>query len=116
MLLAVVVVISLRAVGTVMAVTMLVTPPATARLAGAQRCAQMTLWGVAFGVGEGVVGLMISYHLSSAPGPPSGSSPAAVFAVVFAITLPRRMPHHHRPLWADLRCRGSGGRRFWCMM
>jgi iron/zinc/copper transport system permease protein len=76
MLLAVVVVISLRAVGTVMTVTMLVTPAATARLV-ARTLRQMTLWGVAFGVGEGVVGLMISYHLSSAPG---------------------RMPHHHRPL------------------
>jgi iron/zinc/copper transport system permease protein len=96
-LLAVVVVISLRAVGTVMAVTMLVTPAATARLF-ARTLRQMTTWGVAFGVTEGVVGLMISYHLSSAPGATIGLVAAAVFAVVFAITLPRRMPHHHRPL------------------
>ena len=97
MLLAVVVVISLRAVGTVMTVTMLVTPAATARLI-ARNLRQMTLWGVAFGVGEGVVGLMLAYHLSSAPGATIGLVAAAVFAVVFVLTLPRRMPHHHRPL------------------
>lgn len=97
MLLAVVVVISLRAVGTVMTVTMLVTPAATARLI-ARDLRSMTLWGVAFGVGEGVVGLMIAYHLSSAPGATIGLVAAVVFAVVFAITLPKRMPHHHRPL------------------
>jgi ABC-type Mn2+/Zn2+ transport system permease subunit len=96
-LLAVVVVISLRAVGTVMAVTMLVTPAATARLL-ARTLRQMTVWGIVFGVGEGVIGLMISYHLSSSPGATIGLLAAAVFALVFAITLPRRMPHHHRPM------------------
>ncbi len=97
LLLAVVVVISLRAVGTVMAVTMLVTPAATARLF-TRTLKQMTLWGVVFGVSEGVAGLMVSYHLSSAPGATIGLVSATVFAAVFAITLPRRMPHHHRPL------------------
>ena len=97
MLLAVVVVISLRAVGTVMAVTMLVTPTATARLI-ARDLRTMTLLGVVFGVGEGVGGLMISYHLSSSPGATIGLVAAAVFALVFGIRLPRRMPHHHRPL------------------
>jgi ABC-type Mn2+/Zn2+ transport system permease subunit len=97
-LLAVVVVISLRAVGTVMAVTMLVTPAATARLL-ARTLRQMTLLGVAFGVGEGVVGLMVSYHLGNVPpGAAIGLLSALVFGVVFAATLPRRMPHHHRPL------------------
>lgn len=97
MLLAVVVVISLRAVGTVMAVTMLVTPAATARLL-ARSLRQMTALGVVFGVSEGVLGLMASYHLGSAPGATIGLVAVAVFAVVFAATLPRRMPHHHRPL------------------
>lgn len=96
-LLAVVVVISLRAVGTVMSVTMLVTPAATARLV-ARNLRHMTLLGVAFGVVEGVVGLMVSYHLGAAPGATIGLVSVAVFAVVFAATLPRRMPHHHRPL------------------
>jgi len=97
LLLAIVVVISLRTVGTVMTITLLVTPPATARLL-ARNLRQMTMWGVAFGVGEAVVGLMLSYHLSSAPGATIGLVAAAAFAVVFGVTLPRRMPHHHRPL------------------
>ncbi|MDO9175863.1 MAG: metal ABC transporter permease [Actinomycetota bacterium] len=97
LLLAVVVVISLRAVGTIMAVTMLVTPAATARLL-AHNLRQMTVLGVVFGVSEGVVGLILAYHLSSAPGATIGLVAAGVFAVVFALTLPRRMPHHHRPL------------------
>lgn len=96
-LLAVVVVISLRAVGTIMSVTMLVTPAATARQL-ARTLSQMTVLGVAFGVGEGVIGLLASYHLDAPPGATIGLLSALVFAVVFAITLPRRMPHHHRPL------------------
>lgn len=96
-LLAIVVVISLRTVGTVMSVTMLVTPAATARLV-ARTLRQMTFLAVAFGVGEGVVGLMVSYHLGSAPGATIGLLAAAVFAVVYLSRLPRRMPHHHRPL------------------
>jgi ABC-type Mn2+/Zn2+ transport system permease subunit len=96
-LLAVVVVISLRAMGTIMSVTMLVKPAATARLL-ARTLRQMTLIGVALGVSEGVFGLILSYHLDSAPGATTGLVAAGVFAIVFAVTLPRRMPHHHRPL------------------
>lgn len=96
-LLAVVTVISLRTVGTVMSVTMLVTPAATSRLF-ARTLRQMTAWGVLFGVSEAIVGLILSYHLDSAPGATIGLVAAGVFAAVFVITLPRRMPHHHRPL------------------
>lgn len=96
-LLAVVVVISLRAVGTVMSVTLLVTPAATARLF-ARSLRQMTIWAVALGVTEGFAGLVLSYHLEAAPGATIGLTAAVVFAVVFGATLPRRMPHHHRPL------------------
>ena len=96
-LLAVVIVISLRAVGTVMSVTLLITPAATSRLF-ARSLRKMTLWAVALGVSEGVVGLVASYHLEAAPGATIGLTAALVFAVVFAATLPRRMPHHHRPL------------------
>lgn len=96
-LLAVVVVVSLRTVGTVMSVTMLVTPAATARLLS-RTLRRMTIVGVVVGVGDGIVGLIASYHLGSAPGATIGLVAAAVFAVAFAVTLPRRMPHHHRPL------------------
>jgi len=97
LLLSLTIVISLQTVGNILVLAMLVTPAATARLS-ARDLKRMTLWGVGFGVSEGVVGLMIAYHLSSAPGATIGLVAAAVFAVVFAITLPRRMPHHHRPL------------------
>lgn len=96
-LLAVVVVISLRTVGTVMSITMLVTPAATARLLS-RTLRQMTLLGVVFGVGEGVAGLTLSYHLDSASGATIGLVAAVVFGVVFVVTLPKRMPHHHRPM------------------
>lgn len=96
-LLAVVVVVSLRTVGTVMSVTMLVTPAATARLL-ARTLRRMTLLGVAIGVGDGVVGLIASYHLGSAPGATIALVAAVVFGIVFLVALPRRMPHHHRPL------------------
>ena len=98
-LLSVVVVVSLRAVGTIMSVTMLVTPPATARLF-ARTLRSMTWWAIAFGVSEGVVGLIVSYHLGrgAAPSATIALVSAAVFGLVFAVTLPRRRPHHHRPL------------------
>jgi len=96
-LLAVVVVISLRTVGTIMSITMLVTPAATARLL-ARTLRQMSLLGAALGVGEGVLGLVLAYHLDAAPGATIGLVAAVAFALVFLATLPRRMPHHHRPL------------------
>jgi iron/zinc/copper transport system permease protein len=96
-LLAVVVVISLRAVGTVMSVTLLVTPAATARLV-ARTLRQMTVIAVCLGVSEGVVGLIAHYHLDSPPGATIGLLAAIVFGIVFVATLPRRMRHHHRPL------------------
>ena len=96
-LLAVVTVISLRTVGTVMSVTMLVTPAATTRLF-ARTLRQMTAWGVVFGVGESVLGLMIAYHADAAPGATIGLVAAVVFAITYVVTLPKRMPHHHRPL------------------
>jgi ABC-type Mn2+/Zn2+ transport system permease subunit len=96
-LMAVVVVISLRTVGSVMSVTMLVTPAATARLlSGTLR--RMTIVGVALGISEGFVGVVIGQALNAPPGATIGLLAAAVFAVAYAVTLPRRMPHHHRPL------------------
>jgi ABC-type Mn2+/Zn2+ transport system permease subunit len=96
-LMAVVVVISLRTVGSVMSVTMLVTPAATARLlSGTLR--RMTIVGVALGVCEGILGVVVGQALSAPPGATIGLLAAAVFAVAYAVTLPRRMPHHHRPL------------------
>jgi ABC-type Mn2+/Zn2+ transport system permease subunit len=96
-LMAVVVVISLRTVGSVMSVTMLVTPAATARLLSAT-LRRMTIVGAALGVCEGIVGVVLGQALDAPPGAAIGLVAAAVFAVAYAVTLPRRMPHHHRPL------------------
>ncbi len=95
-LLAVVVVISLRTVGSVMAVSMLVTPAATARLLS-PTLRQMTIVGVVLGVSEGVVGVALGRALDAPPGATIGLLAAVVFAITYAMTLPRRMPHHHRP-------------------
>lgn len=98
-LLAVVVVISLRAVGTIMSVTMLVTPAATARLF-TRTLRSMTLWAMVIGVVEGLGGLIVSYHVGggAAPGATIALVAAAVFGATFVATLPRRLPHHHRPM------------------
>jgi ABC-type Mn2+/Zn2+ transport system permease subunit len=95
-LLAVVVVISLRTVGSIMAVSMLVTPAATARLLS-PTLRRMTIVGVALGVSEGFVGVVLGKALNAPPGATIGLLSAIVFAVAYSATLPRRMPHHHRP-------------------
>jgi ABC-type Mn2+/Zn2+ transport system permease subunit len=96
-LLAVVVVISLRTVGSVMAVSMLVTPAATARLI-TSNLRTMTLVGVGLGVSEGVVGVLVGQALDAPPGAAISLLAAVVFAVAYVVALPQRMPHHHRPL------------------
>jgi ABC-type Mn2+/Zn2+ transport system permease subunit len=96
-LLAVVVVISLRTVGSVMSVSMLVTPAATARLVS-PTLRRMTIVGIALGVSEGVVGVALGQALEAPPGATISLVAAVVFAAVYTATLPRRMPHHHRPL------------------
>ena len=95
-LLAVVVVISLRTVGSIMAVSMLVTPAATARLLS-PTLRLMTIVGVVLGVSEGIVGVALGRVLDAPPGATIGLLAAVVFAIAYALTLPRRMPHHHRP-------------------
>jgi ABC-type Mn2+/Zn2+ transport system permease subunit len=96
-LLALVVVISLRTVGSVMSVSMLVTPAATARLVSST-LRRMTIVGMVLGVSEGVVGVALGQALEAPPGATISLVAAVVFAAVYTATLPRRMPHHHRPL------------------
>jgi ABC-type Mn2+/Zn2+ transport system permease subunit len=96
-LLALVVVISLRTVGSVMSVSMLVTPAATARLVSST-LRRMTIVGMVLGVSEGVVGVALGQALEAPPGATISLVAAIVFAAVYTATLPRRMPHHHRPL------------------
>lgn len=61
------IVISLRAVGNILVVAMLVTPAATARLL-TDRLPVMLVLSSAIGVGSGIVGLFVSYHADVAAG------------------------------------------------
>ena len=94
-LLAITIVVSLRTVGTLMSVAMLVTPAATARLV-TRSVATMTLVGAGVGLVSAVTGLILQYHLDSPPGATIALVAVAIFAVVYAVTLPRRLPHHVR--------------------
>lgn len=85
-LLSVTIVVSLRTVGLLMSVAMLVTPPATARLL-TDRVTTMTLVAVGVGVAVALAGLTLSYHLGSAPG--ATIALAAVAAFVAALTVSR---------------------------
>jgi ABC-type Mn2+/Zn2+ transport system permease subunit len=83
--LSVTIVVSLRTVGLLMSIAMLVTPAATARLVTA-RVTTMTLVAVAVGVVSALAGLTLSYHLRSAPGPTIALVAVACFAVAFVAT------------------------------
>jgi manganese/iron transport system permease protein len=95
LLLAVTIVVSLRTVGTLMSVAMLVTPAATARLV-TRSVATMTVIGAGVGLVSAVTGLILQYHLDSPPGATIALVAVVIFAVVYAVTLPRRLPHHVR--------------------
>jgi ABC-type Mn2+/Zn2+ transport system permease subunit len=94
-LLAVTVVVSLRTVGTLMSVAMLVTPAAAARLL-TRDVRSMTIVGASFGVAVALTGFVLSYHLDASPGAVIALVGAGMFAVVYVATLPRRMRHHAR--------------------
>jgi ABC-type Mn2+/Zn2+ transport system permease subunit len=91
-LLSVTIVVSLRTVGLLMSIAMLVTPPATARML-TNRITTMTFTAVGVGVASAVGGLTASYHLGSAPGATIALTAAAAFATALVVTRPRRLPH-----------------------
>jgi ABC-type Mn2+/Zn2+ transport system permease subunit len=94
-LLAVTVVVSLRTVGTLMSVAMLVTPAAAARLL-TNDVRSMTFVGVVIGVSASLIGFVAAYHLDASPGAVIALVAAVMFAVIYGSTLPRRMRHHAR--------------------
>lgn len=67
-LISITVVVSLGTVGLLMSVAMLITPAATARLV-TNRIESMTALAIAVGVTSSLVGLTISYHVATPPGP-----------------------------------------------
>jgi manganese/iron transport system permease protein len=92
-LVAVSVVVSLRTVGTVMAVAMVVTPAATAQLV-ARRTPTMTLIGIAIAELSGVSGLIIAYHLDVSPGATIALVCTGVFVLVYVLrTAPQWVRH-----------------------
>jgi ABC-type Mn2+/Zn2+ transport system permease subunit len=94
-LLSTTIVVSLRTVGLLMSIAMLVTPPATARML-TDRVRTMTLTAVGVGVVSAVGGLTASYHLGSAPGATIALVAVATFTAALVATRPRRIHHRHR--------------------
>ena len=81
-LLAVVIVISLSAVGVVMVLAMLITPASSAYLL-TRRLPSMMIIAAVFGVFSGVAGLVLSFHLGVASGPMIVLVATVIFGVVF---------------------------------
>ena len=80
MMISLTIVVSLRAVGNILVVAMLVTPAATARLL-TERLPYLMALGALIGVVSGVLGLFISYHQDVA----AGGTIVLVATVVFAV-------------------------------
>ena len=81
-LLAVCVVVCLSTVGTVLTVSLLITPSATARLF-CNRVTSLTKVGVALGVTEVLLGFIIAYHGDLPPGPTITVVTTSVFIVAY---------------------------------
>ena len=95
-LLAVCVVVCLSTVGTVLTVSLLITPAATSRLFF-NRVAAITCGAIAVGLTEVVLGFIISYHANMAPGPTITLLTTAVFIAAYIAqfaTSDRTYVHH----------------------
>jgi len=87
--LALALVAALRGVGTLLVLSLLVAPAATARLVS-RRVTSMLLVSPALGMAAGVVGLELSYHRGVAAGPAVALTAAGAFVVVGGIVAARR--------------------------
>jgi ABC-type Mn2+/Zn2+ transport system permease subunit len=95
-LLAVCVVVCLSTVGTVLTVSLLITPAATSRLFF-NRVAAITFGAIAVGLTEVVLGFIISYHANMAPGPTITLLTTAIFIAAYIAqfaTSDRTYVHH----------------------
>lgn len=88
-LLAVVIVVSIQAVGVALVLAMLITPAAAASLL-TRRLPIMMLIGAAIGALSAIAGLYLSFYANLASGPAIVLTATAIFAVVFALRRPRR--------------------------
>lgn len=98
-LLSVTIVVSLRTVGLLMSVAMLIVPAATARMV-TNRATTMTAVAMSAGVVSALGGLTLSYHLDSAPGATIALFAVALCLTTAAATTPRRVRHrlHRAPI------------------
>jgi ABC-type Mn2+/Zn2+ transport system permease subunit len=87
-LLALVIVISLQAVGVALVLAMLVTPAAAAYLL-TRRLPTMMLWASLIGVVSGVIGLYLSYYLGIASGAAIVLVASGIFGLAYLVA-PRR--------------------------
>jgi len=90
------IVVSLRAIGNILVLAMLVTPAATARLV-TNRLVVMQVTAAALGAIEGVVGLYISFWWAVASGGAIVLTATAVFFIVFVAVEVRRLRPAGRP-------------------
>lgn len=89
MLLAVVIVLALKAVGIVLVISLLITPAATAMMLARHHLEAMVL-GALIGILSAILGLYSSYYFNLPPGPVIAMYSTGFFAVV-AIWRPRQM-------------------------
>jgi manganese/iron transport system permease protein len=89
-LLAVVIVISLQAVGVALVLAMLVTPASTARLL-TRRLPYMMAGGAAIGMLSSLLGLYLSYYGDIASGPAIVLVETLIFTLVFAVVSRRKL-------------------------
>ena len=95
-LLAVCVVVCLSTVGTVLTVSLLITPASTARLFF-NRVSSITFAAVAIGLSEVMTGFIVSYHANLAPGPTITLVTTSAFIVAYIVqfaTSERTYVHH----------------------
>lgn len=91
--LSIAIVVCLSTVGILMSIAMLIVPASTARMM-TERVSTMTAAAIGFGVTSAIVGLTLSYHLSSPPGATIALVSVLMCLVVFGLTLPKRVRHH----------------------
>jgi len=101
-LVALTIVISLQAVGIILVVAMLVTPPAAAQLLTV-RFGRLVGWAVAISVASSVIGLYLSFWLDVASGATIVLTQTAAFLVALFVgprrgVLARRAATHHVPV------------------
>ena len=105
-LLALAIVASLKAVGIILVVAMLIAPGATAFLA-TRRFQRMVPVAIAVAVGSSVVGTILSFHLDAATGPIIVLVQASVFVVALGVTTFRGRRRRFRQGTPGLRQTGT---------